>query len=142
MANFKPRLETPPDLANVAVLVVDDDDDIRSMLVEVLDGCGAKVTGVSSASEALEAVARDHPDIMLSDIGMPDEDGCSLIRRIRELPASMGGGIPAAAITALHTRADRLRALAAGFQMYLVKPVDLSVVIAAAVALVRMTVRA
>lgn len=134
------KLETPSELVNVAVLVVDDDADARGMLVETLGGCGARVIDVSSASAALEAVARDRPDILFSDIGMPDEDGYSLMRRIRQLPASQGGHIPAAAVTAFQSRADHLRALGAGFQLHLAKPVDSSAVIAAAVMLVRMAV--
>ena len=137
---MNPNLETPSELVNVAVLVVDDDADARGMLVEALDGCGARVIDVSSASAALEAVTRDRPDILFSDIGMPDEDGYSLMRRIRQLPPSEGGRIPAAAVTAFQSRADRLRALQAGCQMHLAKPVESSAVVAAAVALVRMAV--
>jgi CheY-like chemotaxis protein len=132
------KLETQPELADVAVLVVDDDDDMRDLLVEVLAVCGARVTGVSSASEALEVVIRDQPAILLSDIGMPGEDGYSLIRRIRALPDARNRRMPAAAITAFHRPKDRLRAFCSGFQMYLVKPLDVSAIIAAAVGLARM----
>lgn len=129
----------PPELANVAVLVVDDNEDTRDMLREVLESHGATTAGASSASEALELVSCGHPDIIFSDIGMPGEDGYSLIRRIRELPVAEGGRTPAAAVSAFQGAQDRLRALREGFQMYLVKPVDLPSIIAAAVALARMT---
>jgi CheY-like chemotaxis protein len=132
------RDERTPELAEVSVLVVDDDEDSRDFVVQALRTFGAKVTGAASACEALEKVASTHPDILLSDIGMPGEDGYSLIRRIRGLSPAKGGTIPAAAITAYTLPKDRERALAAGFQIHLAKPVTLASLITAAVSLVRM----
>jgi CheY-like chemotaxis protein/signal transduction histidine kinase len=126
------------ELEDVAVLVVDDDADTRELLLEALHGCGARARGAASAAEAFEAVASERPDILLSDIGMPDEDGYALIRRIRTLPAAQGGAIPAAAITAYTRSEDCSLAIDAGFQIHLSKPVDPSALIAAAVRLSRM----
>ena len=83
---------------------------------------GAEVRAVPSASAALAALGEGVPDVLLCDIVMPDEDGYSLIRRIRSLPAAQGGQVPAVAVTALATRGDRKRALAAGFQLHVAKP--------------------
>jgi CheY-like chemotaxis protein len=112
------------------------------LLLEALHGCGARARGAASAAEAFEAVARERPDILFSDIGMPDEDGYALIRRIRTLPAAQGGAIPAAAITAYTRSEDCSLALDAGFQIHLAKPVDPSALIAAAVSLSRMATAA
>lgn len=125
-------------LEDLAILVVDDDADTRELLLEALQDCGARARGAASAAEALDAVARDRPDVLLSDIGMPGEDGYALIRRIRTLPASEGGAIPAAAITAYTRSEDRSLALEAGFQLHLAKPLDPSALIAAVVSLSKM----
>jgi CheY-like chemotaxis protein len=132
------RLHPASEIADVAVLVVDDDDDARELMLEALVGHGARVSGAASAAEALAVVAEERPDILLSDIGMPGEDGYSLIRRIRTLAPCDGGTIPAAAITAYNRSEDRLLALDAGFQLHLAKPVDPSDLVAAVVRLRRM----
>jgi signal transduction histidine kinase len=106
------------------VLVVDDEPDAREMLALVLGGCGAEVTAVASAREALEALPRLRPDVLISDLAMPGEDGYALIRRVRALPAEEGGRVPAAALTAYALAEDRARALSAGFQIHVPKPVD------------------
>jgi CheY-like chemotaxis protein len=129
-------------LDDVHVLVVDDDEDTRELLVEALEASGARARGAGSAAEAFEALTRHHPDILLSDIGMPGEDGYTLMRRIRCLPPAQGGAIPAAAITAYTRPEDRALALAAGFQLHLVKPIDPSALVAAVVRLKSMTVSA
>jgi CheY-like chemotaxis protein len=125
-------------LENLAVLVVDDDADTRELLLEALEGCGARARGAASAAEAFDVVERDCPDILLSDIGMPGEDGYALIRRIRTLPPARGGAIPAAALTAYTRSEDRSLALDAGFQLHLAKPLDPSALIAAVVSLSQM----
>jgi two-component system, chemotaxis family, CheB/CheR fusion protein len=110
------------DLSGLRVLLVDDDAGSRQVLSEMLSIRGAEVRAVPSASAALAALGEGVPDVLLCDIVMPDEDGYSLIRRIRSLPAAQGGQVPAVAVTALATRSDRKRALAAGFQLHLAKP--------------------
>jgi signal transduction histidine kinase/CheY-like chemotaxis protein len=121
------RAEEPPgalSLAGVRVLVVDDEEDARDAMVVLLGQAGARVQSVASAAEALESLADYRPDVLLSDIAMPGEDGYALIRRIRALPAELGGRVPAAALTAYATLEDRARALRAGFDEHIPKPVE------------------
>jgi PAS domain S-box-containing protein len=113
-----------PSLAGLKVLVVDDEPDTRELIREVLKECGSEVITSHSAAEALEALEQHKPDILISDLGMPDEDGYSLISKIRALPAERGGQIPAAALTAYARAEDRMRVLRSGFQFHLPKPVD------------------
>jgi CheY-like chemotaxis protein len=109
-------------LAGLKILVADDQDDSRDLIEFLLTQQGAIVTGVASAAEAFDVIRRHRPDVLLSDIEMPDETGYSLIRRVRALPPEQGGTVPAAAMTAHGSREDRERALAAGFQRHLPKP--------------------
>jgi PAS domain S-box-containing protein len=133
-----PSLIAHPSLAGVSILVVDDEPDARDLLVTLLKQYGAQVTTAESAAAAraaLEAAATagELPQILISDIGMPGEDGYQLIGQIRALPPERGGQLPAIALTAFGRTTDRIRALAAGFQTHLVKPVEpveLAVVIA------------
>jgi CheY-like chemotaxis protein len=111
-------------LKGVHVLVVEDDDDSRGLLEAMLQYCGALVTAVASASEAMSALARVKPDVLLSDISMPQHDGYWLVRQVRALPPDRGGTLPAIAITALGHPHDVDRTLSAGFQAHLRKPVD------------------
>lgn len=90
----------------------------------MLTGCGAQVMVASSAAEALRIVERQRPDVLISDIGMSEEDGYALIRKVRALPIEHGGQTPAIALTAFARAEDRRRILAAGFQMHLPKPVE------------------
>ena len=110
-------------LDGIRVLVVDDEQDARKVISTLLTQSGAEVHAFESAGEALEEVERWMPDVIMSDIGMPGEDGYALIRRLRDLPESRGGRIPAAALTAYARDEDRERALAAGFQKHIAKPV-------------------
>jgi len=119
-----PAWDVPPELARLHVLVVDDDRDGREMIGMVLEQCGTRVTLAGSVREALAAFALDRPDVVLSDIGMPGEDGYELIRQIRALGAEAGGTVPAASLTAYAGVEDRRRALLAGFNMHVPKPVD------------------
>ena len=116
--------DNPPALKGVRVLLVDDEADSREFLVAALEECEAKVFDVASASEALEAVSQFKPDVLVSDIGMPLEDGYSLIRKVRQLSAEQGGEIPAIALTAYARAEDRMKAIASGFQMHISKPVE------------------
>jgi CheY-like chemotaxis protein len=111
-------------LDGLKVLVVDDDGDTLQFLAFLFETYGAEVAAVSSASDAFQAVLEWRPDILVSDVRMPDEDGCTLIRRIRALPVEQGGQVPAIALTANVRESDRAQALKAGFGQYLAKPVD------------------
>jgi PAS domain S-box-containing protein len=113
-----------PSLHGLKVLVVDDEADTRELIGQVLKECGSEVIKTCSAAEALAAIEQHKPDILISDLGMPDEDGYSLISKIRALPSDEGGQIPAAALTAYARAEDRLRVLRSGFQFHLPKPVD------------------
>jgi signal transduction histidine kinase len=119
-APFKPSQT----LLGVRVVAVDDDADARKLLEVVLTHSEAEVTVVATAAEAVEAVRRLRPDVLLSDIEMPGEDGYSLITRVRALGPEEGGNTPAAALTAYARVEDRTRALRAGFQQHLPKPVE------------------
>jgi signal transduction histidine kinase len=116
--------QCPPELAGLRVLVVDDELDARELIATVLEQCGSSVERAGSAQEALAKLDASHPDIVLSDIGMPDEDGYALIRKIRERRPDQGGTIPAASLTAYAGAEDRRRALLAGFNMHVPKPVE------------------
>jgi PAS domain S-box-containing protein len=113
-----------PALAGVHVLVVDDEPDARDLIEHILRQCGAGVTLASSADEAMAAFETRRPDVLLSDIGMPGEDGYSLIRRVRALADEQGGNTPAVALTAFARVEDRDRALREGFQLHVSKPVE------------------
>ena len=119
-----------PELADLRILLVDDEADSRELLNFVMDSCGAQVTTANSAAEALAAIEREKFDVVISDIGMPGEDGYSLIRKIRRLSNKQGGGVPAIALTAFARAEDRVQALRAGFQMHIAKPVDSNELIA------------
>lgn len=121
----------PASLAGLRILVVDDEEDARSLLVSILEQCEAEVEAVPSAAEAMEKLRDRRPDVLLSDIAMPDEDGLALMRRIRALAPDQGGRIAAVAITALARVEDRTRALKAGFNLHLPKPVDPAELLAA-----------
>jgi PAS domain S-box-containing protein len=111
-------------LVGVSVLVVDDEEDARNLIARVLQECKATVNVASSAEAAIELLQRERPMVLLSDIGMPGEDGYEFIRRVRLLPAANGGGTPAAALTAFARSEDRTRALRAGYQSHVAKPVE------------------
>jgi PAS domain S-box-containing protein len=113
-----------PRLEGLTVLVVDDEEDALLLVEELLCERGAKVTAVRSAPEALAALENSKPDVIVSDIGMPEMDGYALLRQIRALPVSRGGRTPAIALTAYARREDAQRAFAAGFQMHVSKPAD------------------
>jgi signal transduction histidine kinase/ActR/RegA family two-component response regulator len=112
------------DLTGVKILVVDDDDDARGLVKRLLTGCHAQVTTAASAAEALQLLGEMHPDVLISDIGMPGMDGYELIRQVRSRPASSKDVLPAAALTAFAHSEDRRRALMAGYQCHIAKPVE------------------
>ena len=124
----RPRTERPApprspaaDLSGLKVLAVDDHADARELVRQILEDCGARVTTAGSAAEALALAARGRPDVLVSDIGMPDGDGCDLLRQLRALG---GAEIPAIALTAFARPEDRSRVLDAGFRAHIAKPVE------------------
>ena len=112
------------DLTGIKVLVVDDQPDARELVARVLTQCNATVITAGSAEEALPLVESERPDVLVSDIGMPDVDGYELLRRVRELGPERGGRVPAIALTAFARSEDRTRALRMGFQVHASKPVE------------------
>ena len=111
-------------LDGLQVLVVDDEEDARDLLATALSQYGAEVRTAASAANAWKEIESRPPDVVLSDIGMPDEDGYTLVRRLRSRSRSRGGGIPAVAVTAYASDADRLAAQTAGFQAHVAKPFE------------------
>ncbi|HEY9673412.1 MAG TPA: ATP-binding protein, partial [Waterburya sp.] len=112
------------DLSGLHILVVDDEADIRELVAFILEEFGAKVTVTASAQEALAVLHQAVPDVMLSDIGMPDVDGYMLMRQVRALPSEQGGQVRAIALTAYAGEYNQQQALEAGFQLHLAKPVE------------------
>ncbi len=110
-------------LEGIRVLVVDNEADARGLIGAILESCGAEVVAVASAAEALEEIRRQRPDVLLSDIAMPGEDGYALIRKVRRLDTD-DPPLPAAALTAYATAGDRAQALVAGYQTHLAKPIE------------------
>jgi len=111
-------------LHGIKVLVVDDEHDSRELLTMILTRCGSDVRCSDSAASAFEAFNEWHPDLLVSDIGMPTEDGYSLIQKVRSLGSNYAREVPAVALTAYATDEDRMHALSAGFQMHLPKPIE------------------
>jgi CheY-like chemotaxis protein len=122
MEDTEPLMEAK--LRHRRILLVEDDSDTRELLKTVLGQHGAQVTAVSSSTAALAEIARVKPDVIISDIAMANENGYELIRKIRSFSPEAGGHIPAIALTAYAGQANRRRALLAGFQTHLGKPVD------------------
>jgi CheY-like chemotaxis protein len=113
-----------PSLSGVRVLVVDDDEDARDLLTSVLVNYGAEVQTAADAAKALDILAAGDMDVLVSDINMPGMDGYELIRRVRAMEPEQGGRIPSAALTAYARAEDRVRALQAGYQAHVPKPVE------------------
>jgi PAS domain S-box-containing protein len=117
-------IDCAPELTGLRVLIVDDEADARELLKQVLEMCGSEVATTGSAAEALAALEAESFDVLVSDIGMPEEDGYTLINKVRLLPPEKGGRIPAVALTAYARVEDRVRALTSGFQVHVPKPVE------------------
>lgn len=119
---------TPPGfsriLDGVRILVVDDEADSRDLIKAILMGCGSEVNCCESAVQAIKAIREWKPDLLVSDIGMPIEDGYSLIKKVRNLRSKRAKQLPAVALTAYATKEDKARALSAGFQMHVAKPIE------------------
>ncbi len=112
------------EISGVKVLVVDDEPDSRALVKRLLEECDAVVSTAASASEALKCVQQQPFDVLISDIGMPNEDGYALIKQVRALASEKGGSLPALALTAYARSEDRVKSVVAGFQMHLAKPVE------------------
>ncbi|HEY9763368.1 MAG TPA: PAS domain-containing protein [Trichocoleus sp.] len=134
---FEVLPEQYPDLGGMRILAVDDDPDSRELLTALLTQYGAEALVVSCAAEVLASVESFHPDLLISDIGMPEVDGYTLIQQVRMLPPERGGQIPAIALTAYARAEDQQRALASGFQQHVVKPLDPTRLVQAAIAVVK-----
>jgi signal transduction histidine kinase len=119
-----PAAPVQPRLDGVHLLVVDDDEDARELLARILEDENATVSTASCVADAVRLLEQAKPDVLLSDIAMPDVSGYSLIERIRAMPADSGGQIPAIALTAYARAEDAERALAAGFHAHVTKPID------------------
>ena len=124
------------------VLLVEDDDDSRKLLGTMLKQNGAEVTSAASAADAFLLFSEKLHDVLVSDIGMPGEDGFDLISRVRALGPERGGNIPAIALTSYARAEDRARVLGAGFQRYISKPVEPSSLAMAVASLARRTAKA
>ncbi len=137
-----PLMPTPPktnqdsklseqslDLHGIKILVVDDDGDTRDFVAYLLEMYGANVTAVASPFDALTSLTQSKPDLLLSDIGMPDMDGYTLMRQVRTLLPEQGGQIPAIALTAYAGEIDSQQAISAGFQQHISKPVDPAILV-------------
>jgi signal transduction histidine kinase/CheY-like chemotaxis protein len=127
------------DLSGIKVLVVDDEPDARDLIKRVLAECDAHVLAACSADEALMLVEAENPNVLVSDIGMPDVDGYELLRRVRALGPTRGGNVPAIALTAFARSEDRTRALHAGFLVHVSKPVEPSELVATVASVVGRT---
>ncbi|WP_082551245.1 GAF domain-containing hybrid sensor histidine kinase/response regulator [Pseudorhodoferax sp. Leaf265] len=121
---FAPLPPASTELAGLCVLVVDDEADARELLQRMLADAGAQVLVADSAQAVLQAIARERPQVLVSDIGMPLVDGYELLRRVRALGPAQGGNLPAIALTAFARAEDRVRALKAGFRAHVAKPVE------------------
>ena len=136
-ANAREKWAQPAaSLQDVSVLVVDDEEDTREAMAIGLGRHGAQVTTASSASEAMGALARERPQVLVADIGMAGEDGYALLQKVRALPSERGGATPAIALTGYASQQDRMDALRAGFQMHVSKPVTPAELAAAVASLV------
>jgi CheY-like chemotaxis protein/anti-sigma regulatory factor (Ser/Thr protein kinase) len=116
--------ENPPSLEGMRALFVDDEADARELITQMLAQVGAEVRTAASATEALAACDEWRPDVIISDIGMPGEDGYALMKKLRALESERGGHIPAIALTAYGRREDRRRALSVGYESHIRKPVE------------------
>jgi len=124
VAQGEPMTYQPPNLHGITVLVVDDDSDARDVIARILRDGRASVITASSAAEALEKLRKSAPALLISDIGMPGEDGYDLIRKVRALTEDAGARVPAVALTAFARTEDLQRALLAGYQFHVAKPVE------------------
>jgi CheY-like chemotaxis protein len=112
------------DIAGVKVLVVDDEPDARTLVRRLLEDCNAVVFTAATAAEGMEVLQAERPDVVVSDIGLPTRDGYEFMKQVRALAEDRGSKTPALALTAYARAEDRMRAIRAGFQMHVPKPVE------------------
>jgi CheY-like chemotaxis protein len=134
-SDHAPSFECPPILSGLSLLVVDDEPDTRELLKFVIGQCETNVTTAAGAAEALSLLERERFDVLVSDVGMPEQDGYALVRAVRR--SSKNANIPALALTAYARGEDRTQALKAGFNMHLAKPIDPSELLVVLATLVR-----
>lgn len=115
---------TSVDLQGVTIFIVDDEADTRALLIRLLSDCGAEVTAFPGAAEALEALRQRTPHVLISDIGMPVMDGYEFMQGVRAMEASSDREVPTIALTAFARSEDRTRAMIAGFDMHVAKPIE------------------
>ena len=132
-----PSYACPERLDGLKVLVVDDEVDAQELLRVAISERGAHVTTAGSVQEALACIEKEIPDLLISDIGMPGEDGYELIGRVWAFPAEGGGRVPAIALTAYARAEDRMKALRSGYQMHVPKPVEMGELITVAASLIQ-----
>ena len=128
-------------LEGINIVLAEDDDDVREVLRLALEARGASLRCVNDGNAALAAVRERPPDVVISDIAMPGEDGHAFLKKLRSLPPDRGGRTPAVALTALQGQDVRLKSVYAGFHYHLTKPVDLDKLVDILVGLVRLTAR-
>jgi len=133
------RSSERPSLHGLTILTVDDEPDARDLVRRLLEDCGGRVIAASSAAEAIDILNGERVDVLLSDIGMPDMDGYELLRTVRRRHPDAGGEVPAAALTAFARSEDRTRALRAGFQTHIAKPIEPMELVFAVASLARRT---
>ena len=136
-AEVKTSPDRPAELAGLHVLAVDDDPDSLRLVQTVLENAGSRVTVAGSVASAMRAFELEVPHVVVSDIGMPGDDGIELMRRIRALPADKGGRVPAAALTAYARATDRTKVLGAGYMIHLAKPIEPAELLAVVASLAR-----
>jgi CheY-like chemotaxis protein len=136
------RVRAIPDLHDVHVLAVDDDRDALTLVSEVLEAAGARVTTASSATEALSALDAEVPDVVIADLGMPQMNGFELIERIKRHPDPRVRELPSAALTAFARSDDRQKAIQTGFRLHIAKPIDPADLMATVAALAKPVVEA
>ena len=127
--------ERPPSLSGTTVLVVDDEHDTLAFIRAVLEECGAKVVTADGAQDGLRLLEEVRPNVLVSDIGMPGDDGIRFLAKVRALPREKGGRVPAVALTAFARAEDRARIMLSGFQMHVPKPVEAAELLAVVAAL-------
>ncbi|CAN5134875.1 hypothetical protein BH09MYX1_BH09MYX1_13700 [soil metagenome] len=132
------HFDVPVELRGLRVLAVDDEADSRDVVAAVLASCGSVVVTAASVPEAMTAFERERPDVVITDLGMPGEDGYALVARLRALPRHGGGATPVACLTGYANPDDRHRAMLAGFTMHLAKPIDPAELVAVVASLARM----
>jgi CheY-like chemotaxis protein len=139
VASAEIPFDCPPTLEGFRLLVVEDEPDARDLLTTILQQCKAEVKGVASAADAMQELKEWNPDVLVSDIQMPGEDGYAFIKKVRLLETERAANVPAIALTAHARVEDRLRALSSGYDAHIAKPIEPAELITVIASLVRRT---